>query len=71
MQEQMVRFTVDCILDAAKEAGVLGAPSGVIYAVLSQYGMSLTVYQQIVDAMVSQGLVKVDNHCIKFVEQAK
>ncbi len=70
MQEQMIRFTVDCILDAANAAGVLGAPSGVIYMALSQYGMSLTVYQQIVDAMVSQGLIKVDNHCIKLVKGA-
>lgn len=68
MQEQAIKLAVSCILDAAKEGGELGAPSGVIYAALSEHGMSLTVYQQIIDALASRGLITISGHCIKLAK---
>lgn len=69
MQEQAIKLAVDCILDAAKKGGELGAPSGAIYAAFSEHGMSLTVYQQLIDAMVSQKLITVSGHCIKLTKE--
>lgn len=64
---EVLKLAVDCILDAAREAGPMGAPSGVVYAALSAHGMTLNVYQQIIDALVNAGRITVSNHCIKIV----
>lgn len=64
---EILKLAVDCILDAARKAGPMGAPSGVVYAALSAHGMTLNVYQQIIDYLVSAGRITVENHCIKIV----
>lgn len=63
--QRAISLAVECILDAAEEAGPLGAPSGVIYAALSAHGMRLQPYQQIVDALVRAGKIIVEHDCIK------
>jgi hypothetical protein len=60
-----LKLAIDCIIEAAKIAGPVGAPSGVVYAALSEHGMTLTVYEQIVDYLVKSGKIKVEYHCIK------
>lgn len=64
---EALKIAVDCILEAVRVAGPMGAPSGVIYAALSAQGMTLNVYQQIVDYLVSAGRITVENYCIKLV----
>jgi hypothetical protein len=66
-QEKVVaalRLAMDCIEDAARIAGPMGAPSGTVYAALIAHGMTLDVYQQIVDVMVNMGKIKVKGHLI-------
>lgn len=60
-----LKLAVDCILDAAKIAGPMGAPSGVIYTALNSHGMTLNVYEQIVSYLVNTGKIKVQYNCIK------
>ena len=59
-----VRLAVDCILDAARVSEPLGAPSGIIYAAFSESGMSLSVYEQIVDYLVSSGKITIRHNRI-------
>ena len=63
--EQLIKLIVDLILDTARDAMPLGAPSGVVYAALSSYGLSLTVYNQILATMQQEGVIVVENNCIK------
>ena len=67
-QINALQLAVSCIKDAAKVAGPSGAPSGVIYSQMSQHGMSLLVYQQIVGALERSNIITVENHCIKLVD---
>jgi hypothetical protein len=64
---EIIKMACDMIVETAREAGPLGAPSGVVYAALSAHGMTLNVYQQIVDALVDAGRITVENHCIKAI----
>jgi hypothetical protein len=59
-----LKLAIDCILDAAKIAEPMGAPSGVIYAALNSHGMTLNVYDQIVSYLVNAGKIKVQYDCI-------
>ena len=61
---KVIRLTVAAILDAAERGGILGAPSGVIYAAMCEFGMTLDMYQQIIAALVDAGKIKVQNNCI-------
>ena len=63
--QDVVKLAVDCILDAASKAGPMGAPSGVVYAALNAHGMTLHVYQQLIDALVNHGKITVEFDCIK------
>jgi len=70
MNEQQlaaIRLAVECIEDAARIAGPLGAPSGVVYAALSGAGMRLETYQSLLDSLVRLGRITVSGHCIKLV----
>lgn len=60
-----LKLAYDCIMDSAKVAGPMGAPSGVIYAVLMSHGMTLSLFENIVDAMVHNGVIVVEHNCIK------
>ena len=65
---ETLKVAVSCILDAARDGGELGSPSGVIFAVLSAHGMSLNNYQQIVSSLVQAGRITVENDCIILVK---
>jgi hypothetical protein len=56
---------IDAILDAVEVAGEVGAPSGVIYAALSQFGVDLGHYEQIIDAMVASEKLAKSGHTLK------
>lgn len=69
-QKQALQLAVDCILEAADESSLNGAPSGVIYAALNQYGMTLDTYYQILGALERKGKIVVENDLVylpKFV----
>jgi len=66
-QQAAIILAVDCILDAAKAAEPLGAPSGVIYAALMAHGMRLATYESLVNALVRAGRITVENHLIRAV----
>jgi hypothetical protein len=61
---KVIRMTVAAILDAAEHAGPTGAPSGIVYAVMLQFGMTLDMYQQIIAALTDTGRITVHNDCI-------
>ena len=63
-QIEVLRFAMSCILDVAKEAGPLGAPSGVIYSVMSAKGMRLNTYYSLLGAMEKAGKIKVEYDCV-------
>lgn len=62
-----VKLAIACILEAAEEAGPLGAPSGVVYAALMQHGMRLATYESLLAALESAGRITVEYDCIKIV----
>jgi hypothetical protein len=53
-QAQAIRIVCGAIVDAVKETGDLGAPGGVLYAVL-QGNLSLAQFEQIMGALVRTG----------------
>jgi hypothetical protein len=58
-QAQAVRIVCGAIVDAVKEAGDLGAPGGVLYAVL-QGSLSLAQFEQLMSALVRTGKLRRD-----------
>jgi hypothetical protein len=56
-QARAVRIVCGAIVDAVKEAGDLGAPGGVLYAVL-QEGLSLAQFEQLMSALVRTGKLR-------------
>lgn len=68
MTEQIlkaIKLAMDCIEDAARIAGPSGAPSGIVYAALSEHGMKLSTYQKILSAMTETGKITVEFNCIR------
>jgi hypothetical protein len=66
-----IRLAMDCILDAARAAGSLGAPSGIVYAGLSAHGMRLATYQSIISSMVNAGQITIgEDYCIHIATPA-
>lgn len=69
-QLNAIKIAVEVILDIAKDAGPMGAPSGVIYAAMMGHGMTLNSYQQILGAMQRTGKIVVEYDCVKLPEFA-
>ena len=64
---QAIREIANIIEDTAREAGPLGAPSGVVYAALMSVGIDLATYQAILSAMAEAGRITVSTDLIKAV----
>jgi len=64
-QAAAIRLAIDCIMDAARIGGDLGAPSGVIYAAMAAQGMTLDVYQQLVDYLVRKNRITLKYNLIR------
>jgi hypothetical protein len=58
-QARAVRIVCGAIVEAVKEAGDLGAPGGVLYAVL-QGSISLAQFEQLMSALVKTGKLRRD-----------
>jgi hypothetical protein len=56
-QAHAVRVLCSAIVDAVKAAGDLGAPGGVLYAVL-QGSLSLAQFEQLMSALVRTGKLR-------------
>ena len=50
------------IVEAVKDMGPMGAPSGPMYAALMTTGMTLDQYQTIMDGLVAAGKLKRRGH---------
>ena len=66
-QIQAVHALADIIEETAREAGPMGAPSGVIYAALMGVGITLDQYQAILGVMQRAGRITVSSDCIRAV----
>lgn len=66
-QIRAIQALADIIEDTAKEAGPLGAPSGVIYAALMGAGVTLDVYTALLASMVKAGRITIAFDCIHAV----
>lgn len=67
MNEQQIaalRLAIDCIVEAAEIGGALGAPSGAVYAAMSQHGLTLNAYQSLLAALERAGKIVVKDDCI-------
>ena len=64
-QAAAIRLAIECIMDAARIGGDLGAPSGVIYAALTAHGMTLSVYEQLVDYLVRKNRITLKYNLIR------
>jgi hypothetical protein len=62
-QLKALRLIATAILETVREAGELGAPSGVMYAALSAQGCSLNQYRSIMAGLERAGLVKKEGDC--------
>ena len=62
MTEQQTRRALlaicDALVESVQAAGSLGAPAGVMYAVLMQHGCSLDQFNQLTGALVSLGKLR-------------
>lgn len=57
-QNEAIRRIADAIVESVREAGELGAPSGIVYAALMSYGMSLDTYHQFIGVLVKLGKLR-------------
>lgn len=56
-QAMIAMLILHAVLDAINEAGEQGAPEGVIYTALSQFGATLDQHQRLVQFLTDQGYV--------------
>ena len=61
---------MDIIYDTVKESGEMGAPSGPVYAALMSIGVSLDVYNAMIDSMVKAGRLRKSGHVLFAIEKA-
>lgn len=66
-QAEAIRKLADIIEETAREAGPMGAPSGVVYAALMGVGITLDTYQSMLGIMEQQGRITVSSDLIKAV----
>lgn len=57
-RNEAIRRIADAIVESVKEAGELGAPSGIVYAALNAYGMSLDTYHSFIGVLVKLGKLR-------------
>ena len=48
----------DAVVESIKAAGAMGAPSGVIYASLMQFGCNLSQYESLIGILVKAGKIR-------------
>lgn len=53
-----IRAIADAIVESVREAGELGAPSGIVYAALMSYGCTLDQYQAFIRALIRSGKIR-------------
>lgn len=58
-----MRRVILAIVQIIEECGPQGTPSGVLYAALMTYGMSLEVFEGIMGAIVRAGIATKRGHC--------
>lgn len=63
-QFQAIQAACDAILDAVKAAGPDGAPAGVLYAALMQYGCTLNQFEQLTGALIRAGKLHKAGHLL-------
>ena len=63
-QLEAIRRIAGAIVETAREAGPLGAPSGVVYAALMTHGCTLDQYNQFIAGLEKAGLIEVRHNCI-------
>lgn len=51
------------VLEAIRDAGPMGAPSGVLYAALMGQGCTLSQYQSLMAPLERRGYVLLEDHC--------
>lgn len=66
-QTEGIRRIAQAIVEAVKEAGEFGAPSGIVYAALNAQGMTLDQYQQFIAALVKLGKLRQDGDLLHAV----
>jgi hypothetical protein len=64
-----IRAAANVIEETAREAGPIGAPSGLVYAALSAQGMTLDTYTQILGAMELWGRIRLSGDVIYATDQ--
>ncbi len=70
IKEALARLGM-AVLDSIKEAGILGAPGGVIYAALMAKGASLQQYESFMNGLVGNGLVQKEGDCYTITSQGE
>lgn len=65
-QQNTVIQLVKHIGDAIKEAGKI--PSGHLFAILSQFGCTMPIYEQLIAAFKDAGKVKEENHLLIWID---
>jgi hypothetical protein len=63
-QIRVLKLAVDCILEAVRATGPMGAPSGIVYSVLMARGMTLSTYQAIITGLVEKGAIELKFNCL-------
>jgi hypothetical protein len=62
-----VRAIIVAICETVIEAGEQGAPSGVVYAALNSYGISLDLYNAILSTLKDAKLIKESHHLLTWI----
>jgi hypothetical protein len=58
----------NAVLESIREAGKQGAPEGPMYLAFQQFGMSLDLFNRILNLLVEAGRIERRNHCCFYKE---
>jgi hypothetical protein len=65
---EKIRMIADIIVESVREAGELGASSGIVYAALNAHGCTLSQYQSFISALVRSGRLRQSGDLLFAVE---
>lgn len=57
-----LKAVMDAVVETVAESGPHGAPGGVLYAALMQYGCTLDTFEKIMEALVQAGRLERHGH---------
>jgi hypothetical protein len=60
---------MDALLDAIETGGDQGVPAGTLYAAMMTFGCSLSMFNNLMDALIAEGCISKSNNLCYFIKR--